>query len=217
MKILLLIPLLFVACFKPIHAGEIDFKVYQVSRLANDNTFQVGKWDGVQVSYGGDNYVFISNESMDVYTTARAYGTTLTGIGFGFKRKITPNIKMFAQVGYFIVKNDYPRQRGMNEGLLYYLNNMYGRWAVGRQYIPFDEYEVKQDNTFAGEIGLEMNYPISNNFKVGMTASYRAMKIYENIAGYWDEWRDDPNHYWAIDLKRDYSSFNVGVNLNYKF
>lgn len=211
-----LIMVLLLVLAVPVYAGELSFNTMQMSRDADDNTYQVGDWQGVQVSYQPDKsdmYFFVSGETMSVYTLAKSHETNLTGLGFGIKRDLG-NIRVFSQLGYYMTRNDYGRKRVLNEGILYYLNSMYGQYASGK-YQPFHEYEVTQKDAFGGAIGIEMNHQITKNLGVGLNVSYRIMKIYESTAAYRDDWADD--HYWIFGLSRNYSSTNLGLNVNYEF
>jgi len=198
-----------------VNAGEIQAKVFTHNFMTDDEIYQRGVSAGVQLSYMFNDmaYIFISHEAVGVRPKVKAYTYTLNGIGFGSKYKLTKHIKLFGQLGYFQVKNDWgDRRREFSEGLYYYLNGRYNGAHA------FQEYSVHNDNTFAGELGLELDYPVTNSFSFVSSFSMRIMKITEEVHGYLDAWNfDETGANWEFQANRNYSSVSFALGANYKF
>ena len=217
----LLIASVFLFALQGVSAGTLSTQVFTATRIADDDMFQVGGWHGIQFSYQPDNtlsYSFISYEKLAVYPKGKAFDYTMLGLGVGSKYKLTKNIKLFGQVGYYFVKNSFGKRKSkFNEGIYYYLNDRYIH-SGGGNYYSFDEYEVENDNTYGGTIGIEMNYPITKKLSADFVFSYRIMTIKESVRGFRKAW--DAACYpcwWEFGVNRNYSSTNFGVNMNYQF
>ena len=205
------------------NAGEWSAHAMQMSRITDEDYFMTGGWEGVQINYQtGNNYTFFGYEEMSVMPKGRAWEYTLIGLGVGSKYNLTENIRLFGQIGYYHIKNSWgARRRERNEALNYYFND---RWygstyeqVTTGQHVVFDEWSVENDNTFAGTIGIEMIRPITKNLNMSFVFSYRQMKIKEKIMGFRDVWDESKGYWWEIDLRRDYSTTNFGVGVNYQF
>jgi len=219
MKYLLLLLSLFPIT---VNAGEIQAKVFTHNFMTDDEIYQRGVSAGVQLSYmfNDSAYVFISNESVGVRPKVKAYTYTLNGVGFGSKYKLTKHIKLFGQLGYFQVKNDWGDQPNnhRNEGLAYYINDRYDTYLPSRVPHSFDGYSVHNDNTFAGELGLELDYPVTKNFSFVSSFSMRIMKISEEIHAYVDSWDyKNTGVDWEFQANRNYSSLSFALGVNYRF
>ena len=201
-----------------VHAGELTVSVTQKSMNIADDVFSTDTWVGVQASYQPDNsnwYYFLSKEVVEVSPIYKSFEYDMTGIGIGTKFKLTPKISLFAQAGYYIVKNSWgDRKREFNEGLYYYLNDRFRGFQVYYDNYNFKDYGVKNDNTIGWTVGLEMTQPISKNLKAGFVVSYRKMSIHEEINGYA---YDGERGWWQHITDRDYSSTNMGLVLTYAF
>lgn len=218
MKKLMIIALLIIT--SNLFAGELDLKMITSSFISDDDNYQRGESNGIQLTYVPNKsfYLFTSFETINVYMTDKAFDYSLLGVGFGHKIKLTKHINAFGQLGYYFIKNSWgARKREFNEGLLYYLNSRYANYNAETKYTSFQEFEVRNDNTFGGVVGIEMVYPITKNFNSTMSLSYRHMKIKEKVIGYRDAWANDVNHNWQFGTVRNYSSINFGVGLNYQF
>ena len=209
-------------CFKPVNAGELSFSTGKRSMNIADDTYSVGDWNYIKISYQPDNsnfYYGLSHEIAEVSPIYFTHKLDLKGLFVGIKTNITKNVRLFANVGYYIVKNDFGgRQRKNVEGYRYYINSrFYG--LASKDYYLFDEYElITSDNTFGGEIGIEITQPINDKWSVGYSVSHRILKINETINAYKDEWTlQSPLFYWQQPTTRDYSSTSFGVNINYAF
>ena len=201
------------------NAGEIQAKVFTHNFMTDDEIYQRGVSAGIQLSYTPKDsfYIFISQEDIEVRPKVKAFTYTLQGVGIGSKFNVSKNIKVFTQLGYFKVTNDWgDRRREYNEGLYYYLNGRYDSTADG--YYQFQEYSVHNDNTFAGEVGAEFTYPLGYGFSVVSSFSYRIMKITEEIHGYYDIWDfDRTGSNWEFQANRNYTSISFALGANYRF
>lgn len=226
MKILILLALalnIAAACFRPIHAGELSVEVFQASRMADDDMYQTGRWYGVQVSYGSEDYIFISQEKFAVIPLWGIGNMTMTGAGVGVKHKLTDRLSIFGQIGYYFVKHENEGRHDMDiynssatEGMEYYFNTRYS--ALTSNYISFDEYEIDYDDTISGSVGIEYVKTLSEGMNIGFSLSYRSMKIRELLRVMNDAWDyDNTGACWEQKITRDYSSINYGIKLNYVF
>ncbi len=213
-KILLLLLLPF-----NVIAGGLDAKLFTHTFMTDDEIYQRGVSAGIQLSYTPKDsfYIFISQEDIEVRPKVKAYTYMLQGFGVGNKFQLTKYIKAFTQIGYFKVTNDWgDRRRGFNEGLYYYLNGRYD--SSSSKYYKFQEYSVHNDDTFAGELGLEFTYSIGSGFNLVSSFSYRMMKITEEVHGYYDSWNfDKTGANWEFQANRNYTSMSLGIGVNYAF
>lgn len=208
-------------------SDEIDVKLIERSNLADEDIFQVGSWEGVQVSYHEDSiYMFWSIEEASIFPNGyHAFDYMMYGAGFGSTVKINKHFRAFGQVGLYKIVNSWGgRKRKPSEALEYYLNRKwYGlsefyRGDGGTEWYSFDEYEVKNSNAITGTVGIEMLFDLADKWNLGASISYRLLKINEKISGYRNEWSErGPGHYWTTSQRRNYSSINLGFNLRYIF
>ena len=219
MKLLIILTMMaaMATCFKPVNAGELSLSLTQKSLTTADDVFSTNLWVGAQISYQPDDsnwYYFVSKELVEVSPIYKAWTYDMTGFGIGTKFKLTPKISLFAQGGYYIVKNSWgARKRQFNEGIYYYLNQrFYG--AQSTSYNWFKDYSVANDNAIGWTIGLEMVQPINKNWNIGFITSYRVIKIHEEINGY--AYSGEAG-WWQHITDRNYSSTNMGIILTYAF
>ena len=220
MKLLIILTMIaaMATCFKPINAGELSLSLTQKALDGTDDVFGTDLWVGAQVSYQPDNsdwYYFASKEVVEVSLIYKAFEYDMTGFGVGTKFKLTPNISLFGQVGYYIVKNSWgDRKREDNEALLYYINRRFDGFQRNFDSYLFKDYSVKNDNALGWTVGIEMMRPINKNWKAGFVASYRMMKIHEEINGYA---YDGERGWWQAIADRNYTSKNAGFIVTYAF
>ena len=205
-------------------AAEIEVQALQMSRMADDDTYQVGGWRGIQLNYVFDNeaYIFAGHEVAEIIPLWGIGRMNLTGVGGGIKHKLTDKISVFAQVGYYMISQENEgRHRmdgthGASEGMEYYFNAKYG--FTSPTYVHFDEYQIEYEDTFGGAFGVQLVQPITKNMDLGFIMSYRAMKIKETLRVMKDEWNYDTTGWcWEQGINRNYSSMNFGISLDYEF
>lgn len=207
LAILLLIPSM---CF-----ADISIELTQRSGQS-DEIFGTGKWNHLQISYGDNFYVFGSTEEWEVnYFGGNAFNYLANGIGFGLKKELTDGVKMFGQVGYYFIDNSWGRRREHNEPLHAFANTTWSE-IDGHPQLVFQTYEVENDDAPGVTFGLEMTHPITKSTSVGFVMSYRYLMINETIAAEWDAW-DYENTGTRLEsvINRNYSSINVGINLEF--
>lgn len=204
-----------------VNAGELSISLGQKSLNNAEDIYSVNDWNGMQISYQPDNsnfYYFLSQEEAEVSPNYFVWTYSMTGLGIGTRKNISKNIRLFGQIGYYKIKNDFGKKRGLSEGLYYYLNR---RWyGAGNQdeFHYFDEYEVINSDSFGGTIGVEILQPITEKITAGFSISHRLIKVKESITGYKDEWNyAKTGGAWRYSPNRDYSSTDFNINLNYKF
>lgn len=205
-------------------AAEFQLKLSQFDRLADEERYNVGNWQGIEASYGNNLFGFVSYEKAQIIPLWGIGDMQLLGAGFGYRYPITKKIRAFGKLGYYFISHEYEGRHawrssgdaGASEGMLYYMYSKYGFTYNGILY-P-DEYMIEYKNTIGGEIGLEFLQPVSKNTNLGFSLSYRSMKIHQLLRIMWDE--KDFDHTgvcWEDGRNINYSSINYGVVLSYKF
>lgn len=211
----------------PAYGSGVSVQLIERSNLADEDSFQVGSWEGIQISYHKDDvYLFGSIEESSIFPNGyHAFDYTMIGVGIGSTVRLSDRLKAFGQVGLYRITNSWGgRKRHPSEAMEYYLNRKwYGLsgWYHedgNAEWLGFDEYSVKNSNAIGGTFGIEMAVYQDDYWTVGGSMSYRMLKINEKIAGYRDEWTPrGPGHYWTTSQRRNYSSINLGLNVGYRF
>lgn len=202
-----------VACFRPLHAGELSVSVGQRAMVTGEDIYSVEDWNYIQFTYQPDDskwYYFVSQEEAEVAPSYFVWTYSMTGLGLGTRANITDNIRVFGQVGYYFIKNDWDHKKNIySEGLNYYFNTrFYGLNST--DWHRFDEAKVENGNSIGGTIGIELLQPITKDLTAGFSISRRMLRINEEV-------HVKGTTYWAVSPNRDYSSTNFSVNLNYNF
>jgi hypothetical protein len=224
----MIIALLLLILSFPVFGDELKVQLIERSNLADEDSFQVGSWEGVQVSYHEDSvYIFGSVEESSIFPNGyHAFDYTMIGVGIGSTMRFNKRIRAFGQVGLYKITNSWGgRKRQPSEAMEYYLNRKwYGlrEWDStdgNVEWLAFDEYRVKNSDAIGGTFGIEMDFYQSDSISIGGSMSYRLLKINEKIAGFRDEWTEDrgPGHYWTTSQRRNYSSINLGLILSKAF
>jgi hypothetical protein len=198
-----------------VHAGEIEVQLTQMTPIADDDVRSVSAWNRIQGNYVFDNgwYGFGSFEEAAQNMMGRAWDYEILGVGVGLKKPLTQYISVFGQFGYYIVDNSVGHTTEPQESLEYYANS---RWhAIRDAYYTFDSTEVKTGDTFGGELGVDVTYPVSKNFTLGFLASVRVMEIPVEVVWTRDEWV--PPNRWEIHFDQNMTSFAFGFNVGYQF
>lgn len=209
--------------------AEITASVYQLSRMTDDDTYQVGTWQGLQLSYKPFDglYYFVSQDGAGVYPNGKSHDYTFTTAGFGIDKRVTKGIKLFGQLGIVKIDDSLGEKRhGDIEALTYYFNERISQQLPAGYHQGFDSFGVKHDDYVVSvTLGAELTHQITDSLSVGLSLSYRGMKFHESLSAYRDDW-DAHNAtlapgqtptYWEFGLVRDYSSFNTGLSLTYQF
>jgi hypothetical protein len=208
-----------------VQAGEVDIMLTQWSRIADEEKYQVGNWQGIQLNYKFNSgaYVFASHETAQIIPLWGIGDMSMTGVGFGLSHNITPKLSLFGQLGYYMVGHENegrhdvdPSGAGAGEGIGYYFNDKYG--FITNRYIKFDEYEINYENTFAGIFGVQFTQPITKNSNIGFALSYKSMKISEEFIVYKDSWNYLKTGWrWEQAITRNYSAIGFSAVYQYQF
>jgi hypothetical protein len=215
MKILIIatLSIILATCLKPIHAGELSVSLGQRAMSAGEDIYSVEDWNYIQLTYQPDEsnfYYFVSHETAEVAPSYFVWTYTMTGLGIGTRANITKNIRLFGQVGYYIIKNDWGHKKDIySEGLNYYFNTRFYD-LNSTDWHRFTEAKVENNNPIGGTIGIEILQPITKDITAGFSISHRMLRINEEVNVKGTTW-------WAVSPNRDYSSTNFGVSLNYTF
>jgi len=223
--LLLIVLVLVSAVGAECEAGELEAVVLSSTKFTERYDHGTGTWVGLQINYNFDNdlYIFGSQEDIDVLLLGgKAWTYDIKGVGVGTKYRVNKRLRLFSQVGYYMIKDSIgQRHKNEDETFGYYLGNRYSSDA----FVIFDEVGLKHSEyTFGIAVGAEFIYPITKNWTTGFVVSYRRMKIKEDISGYNDDWvcPYGSEHSGGCDKlhsaqNEDYSSINIGLNLVCKF
>lgn len=194
-------------------AGDFTASFMQLGGITDDDTYFRGDWHGIKLDYQFDNsnnFVFISHERADIIPFWGIGSMYLSGIGFGSRFKVTDNIKFFGQVGYYLVEQEnegkHEMKGGAAEGMHLYFNQRYHS-TTPTKVVEFDDYEIRYDNTIAGEAGIELQ-----SGSVVYALSYRSMKVREFLRVYKDEWHfEKTGACWEQQNNRNFDSVNFSI------
>lgn len=222
MKKLILLPLLLIPIVA--QAGDMTVATRQMNPMTGGDIYSTGGWAGVQLSYqpaDSNVYFFGSTESVSVYPMGKTHSYALDGLGLGIKRKWSDGIKLFAQIGVFKITDDVGvRNRAPSEGAYYYFNHRYALFLPpGVKTQGFDAFGVEHDPyVFAVEVGAEFTHQLTDNIDIGLSVSYRGLKIRETLRVYVDAWKyDETGACWEVGQARDFSTINTAINFTYHF
>lgn len=210
-----------------VYGGELSIDVIQYSALANDSGGQVGPIKSLQGSYTFENnlYLFASYDTAKITYSLDGFSYKIVGVGGGMKHDLSKYINIFGFIGYYNVSNDWgervsgDQKCGSNEGLCYDFRDRYNSTSS-----RYHGWAVEDSNTIGGGFGVNMAYPVTDCFNVGVSLSYRHLIFDEVIKGevsklhksyYKLKKQGNPNHYknGPVNL----SGFGVGLNINYLF
>lgn len=206
-------------------AGEAEVMLTQWNRLADEERYQVGNWQGIQLNYKLDNgvYFFASHETAQIIPLWSIGDMDMTGFGVGLTHKISPKLSLFGQLGYYMIGHENEGRHRMtdgdgaaSEGLTYYFNDKFA--FIPGEYHHFDEYEINYENTFAGIFGVQFTQPITKNSDIGFALSYKSMKISEEFIVELDEWNyPETGWRWEQAITRNYSALGFSMVYSYTF
>lgn len=216
------------------NASELRLDILEMSRMADDDMYQVNSWEGLQLSYQFDSpvYVFGSYETASVYPMAYSHELQFLGLGLGVRHKLTDYISLFGQFGYYFVSNDFGHQRlsgdqqsyQLNEGAWQYLNTRFrgfqnpnAEFADEYGAYLFEGYEIVTEDTIGGTVGVDLLYPVGKDWTLGMSLAYRHMTLRESIIGYFPGYYEgNPTNRWEVNGSRNYSTIIFAFNASMK-
>jgi len=105
--------ILFVIMFLfPAHSysGEFDLRITEQSGQADEDSFQTGQWERLQLFYSPNKsiYYFTSGERVAVFPNGyHAFDYVMYGFGAGKRLQLTKSIRMFSQIGVMKVVNSW--------------------------------------------------------------------------------------------------------------
>lgn len=184
--------------FQAVKADQLSYM--ESTRLTNDSTYYTAQDRRLQYNFGDEDYYFLTYRRAGVCPSYCGFNYDMFGAGIGKNHKIGI-ITLFAQVGYYWVKNSVGKTDD-NENLFLYLNTKYGFNNIRH----FKSYEVKNENAPGISVGVDI--PLNNH--TGIKLSYQYLKIKENIIGYLTDPPDNINIY-HDPVNRDFSTINAGV------
>lgn len=200
-------------------AGEFGVKVFSHSFLTDDDTFSRGNSGGLELSYSpnGKGFFFVSKEDITVQLIYKAFKYDITGVGVGHKIKLTDNIRIVSQLGYYFIENSVGKRReGGTEAFTYYLNSKF-RDATGAGFYQVDAIGVLNDNAIGASVGIEFDYPITKSINIVSSINYRLLKFDQTVIAYNHVNDKFPRNWWEDTGNKDFSSLNFSVGAYYKF
>lgn len=208
-------------------AGEFEASIKHFSDTTGSDHFAMDSWHGVEFKYQASKeslYYFLSKENGTVLmATYPAFEIDFTGIGFGVKKEVSNGIKLYGQLGYYVVEPSISGRfscegYSCGEGIYYGLNN---QWAhlhdIGL--VSFNEYEIETENGFGVTFGAEILHKLTKNMELVFGAEYRAMYFKTVVSGMSPQFGGDydtDGQRWESHFKGN-SSMNYKVGINYLF
>lgn len=210
-----IIPLFFISSLQ---AAELGVKLTDWHRMADDDTYMIGNWQGIQLDYGETLYSWISYDNAQLIPLWGIGDLRMIGIGGGVRQPIGKRFFFYTQVGIHAVRHEHEGsaecpEGPICEGVTYYMADRFQFIDPNRRQ-EFGRYELNYgDYTFSGLVGFEYRYPVKmGTLTVGL--SYRVMRIEEELIVYKDEWNYSQTGWrWEQNLERDLSAlgFNIGA------
>jgi hypothetical protein len=133
-----------------------------------------------------------------------AVDITLIGAGVGMRHS-WDWLSLWAEAGYYIPSTS--TRETFIEAAVLDLNQVVGitRW--------WEYYDYSLKGAVGGSLGADLTYPLSDAWKVGLSTSYRYLRVTEWITAH--DGTSLP--YWEISRQRDMSAWMVGVGIRYEF
>ena len=141
----------------------------------------------------------------------------LWSVGLGMQHKIGKHLALSIDIGWYepvFGKMDEKQPYASSpfaEGLCRYLNEFL---MPDFQYMDWEYYTLGYKGGIGGKLGIDFEYPITENISFNMTAGYRYLKVQEHVTG--QDYDGGlarigvANQYWTVRYDRDWSAFMVG-------
>lgn len=218
--------ILFVAlAANQVYAGDVQVSMKHLSDTTGNDYFVMQRWMGVEIKYQPEKdslYYFVSHDKAGLVTTYPAFDMSFTGIGFGFNTKVSKKVRLYGQLGYYIVDTSLKGrfkcpQFSCGEGLYYGLND---QWADlhTNGLVSFNEYEVQTENGYGITFGVEMTHNLTKNTELLFGIEYRALSVKTMIAGMSPVFGDydTGGQRWESHFKGiDSTNFKLGINYEF--
>ena len=223
MKKILTVLLLLMSSF--VHASDVQVSMKHLSDTTDNSYFVMERWMGFEIKYQPSKdslYYFVSHDTGGLVTTYPAFDMSFTGLGFGFNTEVSKSVKLYGQVGYYIVDTSVKgrfkcAQYSCGEGLYYGLND---QWADlhNNGLVAFNEYEVQTENGYGITLGIETSHDLTKNTELVFGIEYRALGFNTMIAGMSPSFGnyDVNGQRWESRFK-GISSTNFKLGVNYAF
>lgn len=165
-----------------------------ISIKAGKGLYLWGSYEKTLLRFGGQ-------ESVDI---------TLGGLGAGAKKDFE-HVSLWIEGGWFQPMHVITRGEAYQEGAYIEMNQIVA---------PFREswlnYEYDLNGGIGGAVGLTLHYDLSTSWRVGLSTSYRYLRLGEWIVGHNGTVGPEIYH-WQIYQERDFSAFQVGLSVTYSF
>ena len=171
-------------------AENLDVSFLYEVRAKHKNLFLFGQQESTMNRFGGQ-------ECADI---------TVSGFGVGVEKIIDSNFKAFLKVGYYTPETEL---RPPHIEAIYY-----GFWEALGTHMHWDRYEYQLEPNVGAEVGVEYIYPVTNGLSVGISGSYRFLKLEQALYGRSDDF-DFP--YWEVYKHKNFNASIVMFSVSYKF
>ena len=190
----------------------VDLKVSQT--FYNSENLESEK--GLKLKAGYDfGYLWGAYErALNRYSGQEAGDIGMWGIGGGLQYFITENLRLFAEVGWYDPNSSMEGvvTSGPNHEALWLELNRRVALPDGKGR-SFDYYEYDLRGNIGGSLGVDFCYEIINRLTLGLSVSYRFLKLPESIYGRYyiaPEW-------WEVFGDKDFSGVQLFAGLTYRW
>ncbi len=163
---------------------------------------------GLEARVGWKNvYLFASQDPTQIYGS----WFPIQGFGVGLQVKPVKWLNVWIQGGRF-----FPQSEGTffgDEGLYYQQLDALG---LTYQQRAWRHYSVSWDSAYGGEAGIDIQKHLWKGLSVGISGSYRALKMSELIKG-WDDDKLGSDSGWWIGTQRDFSGARIMMFIKYEW
>ena len=189
-------------------AFEIEPRIGYI--IYNDSETRAGKSLELRIK---KNPVFISIQRDDVRKYGKDFNIDSIGIGFEHRWEY---LNFWIKGTYYIPNYN---KNGFGEEGLYYAQIQYWCPPLANPGM-FDNYNLTYDNAFGGEIGIDAKVNLHDiyswNIDLGITCSYRYLRINEFICG-WNDGGAAGVTGWILEQNRDFGGSFIGGFITINF
>ena len=174
----------------PAAAGEITVLPQYKIFIDSEN---MGAATGLKVAVGNGVYIFgsVYKNLAPTYMQQQLAKIDVVGVGFGISEKLTENLKLCIDAGYFSPQVSQIEGTG-REAMTYYIND-----RVGNK--PRQDFDYDVGGAFGASISLHLAKQVSKHCSFSLNMGYDALSLpskttaYDNDSGNLNEFNDQLN------------------------
>jgi len=208
-----------------VEAADWQVKGSHYKTISSDPELIVQSGYGYQLSLHKNNvYLYLSKDTVPLrFGGQGAIDLNLWSAGIGMQRKIKKYLILSFDAGWYEPRHsklDEPQPYGSSpfaEGLCRYVNKFL---IPDDGYPAWEYYKLNYFGAIGGELNLEFEYPFTKKMSLNISTGYRYLKLFERVSGedYDGGWaRLGEEGSWQVKKDRDFSSWQIGLNLSYAF